>query len=270
MVVGVGLLPLLYPWQAQASAVSGKISGGYELLNQGWVEAKNPKLHRFTWREPSPTVRAKYRKLYAHAPRELCIVALGSTPSKAPKKPIALGIGGGRTSKVMLVVAPGTVIEMQNRDPFPHRPYVVKLATFTPAVIRSQGTRQWTVPDSGVYEIRDELAPSIRSWVVVEPKMSAISYPDLDGNFTFGNLAPGDYSIRAYFQGKPVGKELAVSVKTLPKMDIKDPLVVAEEPSKKNQDNKRLSHASISLLVCFGGFGVGGKYFCFVSCFLHV
>ena len=161
----------------------------------------------------------------------MCIAAIGSGPAPVSTTTFAFKITGGRTSPVTLVVSPGTVIEFQNRDPFPHRPYIVGQGSFTAADMKSGGVRQWKTPGPGKYELRDELAPSVRSWIVVEANVQGIAYPGRDGSFVFGNLPQGEYTLKAFFAGDPTGRPLTVVVKADAPMELKEALVV-EEPKK--------------------------------------
>lgn len=216
---------------ARSGQVKGKLSGAQQLMNPVWKEAKEATANRFTWREPSPTVRADFRQLFAHAPKEVCIAAIAGAPVNSSAT-IALKITGGRTSPVTLVVAPGTTIEFQNRDPFPHKPFVVGQGSFAAADMKSGSTRQWKVPGPGKYEVRDELAPSVRSFIVVEPNVAAIGFPSRDGTFTLHNVAAGEYTLKAFFNGEPTGKTVAVVVKGDGVTEVKEELVLAE-PEKK-------------------------------------
>ncbi len=82
----------------------------------------------------------------------------------------------------------------------------------TASEIKPGENRQWKVPGPGTYELRDEAFPSVRSWVVVEPSAVARTHPAADGSFAFANLPPGEYTLRAYFSGAPVGAPRAIKV----------------------------------------------------------
>lgn len=209
LLTGLGLM--VSPREARAELVSGKVTGFEKLLNPVWVEAKDPIHHGYSFRELVPTVPAQYRPLFPHIPKELCVAVLAA--SKQPKaKPVLVRVGGGRTTPVTIVVVPGTKLTFKNNDPFDHRLYAPGLETFSPSDTAQGATRQWTVPSEGVFEIRDELAPSVRMWVVGEPKVHAITYPSLSGDFQLNVEEPGDYSVQAYFTGAAVGKPFPVTV----------------------------------------------------------
>lgn len=215
------------PSLALAGQVKGRVSGAEKLLNPVWNEAKDVSARRFTFREPSPTVKAEFRNLFAFAPKEVCIAAVGTEAPSPSNSPTLVTIGGGRTTPVTIVVAPGTRLKFENRDPFPHRLYAVGQGTFLAADQASMASREWTAPGPGTYEIRDELAPSVRAWVVVEPNVTAIAYPGRDGAFAFAELPPGSYTLKAFFKGEPAGKAQAVQV-AAGVMELKEPLQLAE------------------------------------------
>ena len=222
----VGLL--LVPGVALAATIKGQVSGHDRLINPVWAEAAKPGAHRFTWREPSPTVRAEFRQLFGLAPKELCIAAISTADVKPPQVPILVTLGGGRTTPVTIVVTPQTRLRFRNNDPFKHNLFAVNESSFPPSVMAIAAERDWTAPGPGTYELRDHLAPSLRSWVVVLPKVAAIGYPGRDGSFVLNNLQPGDYQLQPYFAGKPIGTPRAV---TIEKKDLdisKQPLPVAE------------------------------------------
>jgi hypothetical protein len=210
--------------------VKGKTVGSGKLLNPVWNEAKDPNLHRFTFREPSATVRPDVRTLTAFLPKELCVAALVPGDGKALGLPYRVVVAGGRTSPVTLVVASGQQLQFENGDPFAHKLYVVggDSKGFSPTETAAGKSRTWTPPGPGKYEIRDQLAPSLRSWIVVEPHVVSVGYPDRKGDFQI-DLQPGTYTLRGYFNGEPVGTELPVTVALGPvEQPLRAPLVVGE------------------------------------------
>lgn len=229
----VAMVLVSLPFVAVAAGpvtVKGKTVGGGKLLNPGWNEARDPKLHRFTFREPSVSVRSDVHLLTAFLPKELCVAALVDGGGKALKAPLRVVIAGGRTSPVTLVVAPTQQIQFENQDPFAHKLYVVGADSkgFAATETAPAKSRTWTPPGPGKYEIRDELAPSVRSWIVVEPHVVSIGYPDRKGDFQI-DLDPGPYKLRGYFNGEPVGAELPITIAPLPvEQPLKLPLAVGE------------------------------------------
>ncbi|MEO7036729.1 MAG: hypothetical protein ABI548_22460 [Polyangiaceae bacterium] len=219
-----GLLAL--PSTADAAHVKGRFEGFRLLQNPVWAEAKDPKNHGYSFREPVPTVRAEYRRPFPHIPKELCLAAIAATPQKA-QPPVLIRVGGGRTTPVTIVVTPGTRLTFQNTDPFKHKLYGVGIKTFMSSETGSGATRDWSVPEAGVFEIRDEAAPSLRMWIVAEPNVATIAYPSMKGEFAVNIQEPGDYILQAYFAGKKVGAPMPVTV------DAKD--VELKAPIKVNQ-----------------------------------
>jgi plastocyanin len=157
-------------------------------------------------------VHSEFRNLYGYAPKEVCMTALAATPQQPPSLPLLITVGGGRTTPVTVVVAPGTRLHFENRDPFAHRLYAVGQSSFPPGDMVAMATRDWTAPGPGKYELRDEISPSVRSWVVVDPHVAMVAYPTAQGVFSFSQLQPGEYTIKAFFAGVPVGAPKSVAV----------------------------------------------------------
>lgn len=224
----LAVIALLAPAVAHAAKVRGRVEGFRNLLNPVWADARDPKSHGYSFREQVPTVRAEFRRLFPHAPKEICVAALAAGPQKATP-PVLVRVGGGRTTPVTLVAPPGTRLTFQNTDPFKHRLYGVGINTFQPADTQRGGSRDWSVPGPGTFEIRDELAPSLRMWVIGEPTVAAIAYPSMKGDFGLTVETPGDYVVQAFFAGKKVGPAIPVKI-DLADVDLsKAPLKVGDE-----------------------------------------
>lgn len=228
----VGAIALI-PVTAWAATMIGAVTGFEHLENPVWKEAKDPKKKGYSFREMVPTVPAKERRLYPHIPKELCLAALAAEP-QSPGAPTLIRVGGGRTTPVTIVVTPGTKLVFENTDPFDHRLYMEGNGEFTANTTTKGGKREWTVPKAGKFEIRDELAPSLRMWVVGEPKVAAITYPSMKGEFKLRPELDGEYRVQAYFAGEPVGE---AEVAALAGRDIKlKPIVVAQPPKKADKE----------------------------------
>ncbi len=217
--------PLVLTSDALAGALRGRLTGQDKLFPDVYAEAAKPDAHRYTWREPSPTVRADYFKLTANPSRDICIGAFNSS-TNAAHEAILLRVTGGHTIPTTIVVTPGTHISFENRDPFPHRLYQVGNDSWKAEDLAQNGHREWTATGAGVFEFRDQLFPSVRTFVVVDPQVAEVAYPSAQGAFGM-NLPDGEYTLKAFFQGKQVGKPVNVVVKGRP-LELKDPLNVAE------------------------------------------
>ena len=214
---------------AAPGTVKGRIVGQEKLVPDVYAEAAKPDSHRYTWREPSPTVDAKFRVAAANPSRDICLAAI-STQTQGAHEAYGIRVTGGRATPSTIVVSPGTRLVFENVDPFPHKLYLASggaASTFKPDPMPGGARRDFTAPGQGRLEFRDETTPSLRMWVVVDPQASEIAYPGRDGAFAF-QLSPGDYVVRAFFQGKQVGKSLSVAVKDKQTFDLKDPLNVSE------------------------------------------
>lgn len=235
----VGVLSAVAALSLASSSDAAKVRGvvaGFKLLrNPVWMEAQDASRHAFSFREAVPTVPATARQLYPFIPKELCVAAL-SAEKQAPPPPVLIRIGGGRTAPVTIVVPPLTKLSFQNTDPFPHRLYGYNLPSFSPSDTGRGANRDWTVPAAGVFEIRDEAAPSLRMWVIGDDNVAAIAYPSLKGEFQLSINQPGDYQVQAFFSGKKVGPAIPIKVTTTDIDMGKTPLIVAKKESTPGKD----------------------------------
>lgn len=221
-------LGLVMSSSALGAKVVGSITGYMNLENPVWAEAKDPEKKGYSFREMVPTVPAKYRKLYPHIPKEVCL-ALVAGAAQPKGEATLIRVGGGRTTPGTIVVTPGTKLVFKNTDPFTHRLHAVGVSTFSPNDTEKGGTREWTVPGAGTFEVRDELAPSLRMWIVSEPNTAAISYPTMSGEYQLSASEPGDYTVQAYFAGQKVGPAVPVKVDA---RDVKLAPITVGEPKK--------------------------------------
>ncbi|MFO0547778.1 MAG: hypothetical protein U0271_05285 [Polyangiaceae bacterium] len=248
-----------------ATTVKGKVVNTQDLLNPVWNEAKDPASHRYTFREPSPSVPAEFRVLRGHISKELCVVAMSDDQAKPLNKPIRIVIEGGRTSFVTFVVAPGQELVFENHDPTAHSLYGVDPASGLTKTVQAAdsgtpSTRTWTPPGPGKWEIRDELSPSLRSWIVVDPKLAkegdsskgiATTFPNRKGEFeVLLDLDPAKkYTLQAFYNGEAVGTALPIEIKPVNNaapatIDLPAPLKAGEDktpapdPTKKDEPKK--------------------------------
>jgi len=232
--IALSLALLAAPGAAFAATVTikGKAVGTAKLLNPVWNEAKDTKSNRYTFREPSATVRNEVRTLTGYLPKELCIAALAEKGT-ALKVPLRVIIAGGRTTPVTLVVAEGQQVQFDNQDPFPHKLYDTGNKGLQPVETAAGKNRTWTPPGPGKYEIRDKLAPSVRSWIVVEPRTAGVGFPDRQGQFAI-DLEPGKYTLRGYYSGEKVGTDLEIVVAPAPAEQLlREPLKAGDEKVEK-------------------------------------
>ncbi|HYQ45380.1 MAG TPA: hypothetical protein VER11_25515 [Polyangiaceae bacterium] len=234
LLLAAGLIAL--PSSADAARVKGRFEGFRALQNPVWAEAKDPKNHGYSFREPVPTVRAEFRRPFPHIPKELCIAAIATGAQKA-QPPVLIRVGGGRTTPVTLVVTPGTRLTFQNTDPFKHKLFGVGIKTFAASDTGPGATRDWSVPGPGVFEIRDDAAPSLRMWIVSEPNLAQAAYPSMKGDFSLNIQEPGDYVLQAYFAGKKVGPATPVTVAAAD-VELKGPIKVNDSSAAADDKAK--------------------------------
>ncbi|MDP8998910.1 MAG: hypothetical protein M3O46_02235 [Myxococcota bacterium] len=209
-----------------SAVVRGKVVGWDKLTPQVYADAAKNDSHRYTWREPSPTVKQEFRRLSANVSRDVCITALGSGPTQ-PHEPLSVKLTGGRMTPATVVLSPGSRLSFKNVDPFSHVLYEANSAQWAANETAPGSSREWAASAPGLHEIRDQLFPSMAMYVVVDPAVAEFTFPDRDGAFSM-SLAPGEYALKAFFDGKQVGKELAaVRVGERGVFELREPLSLA-------------------------------------------
>jgi plastocyanin len=208
-------------------AIRGKVTGWEKLIPQVYADAAKGDSRHYNWREPSPTVKQDFRKLSANVSREVCVAAFGGGTAQ-PHEPIIVKITGGRLSPSTLVLSVGSRISFKNADPFPHVLFEVEDPKWGPNPTGPSSSREWAATAPGVHTIRDQLYPSMVMRVVVDPAAADFAVPDHDGAFNLP-VAPGEYTVKVFFDGKQVGKEVdAVKVGERP-IELKEPIAVGGE-----------------------------------------
>jgi plastocyanin len=189
------------------ATIKGKVLGLDKLSPQVYAEAAKYDSRRYNWREPSPTVKQEFRKLTANPARDVCVVALSNAAPQA-HEPVAVKVTGGRMTPATIVLSPGSRLSFKNVDPFPHELYETGGDKWAPNVTAPGSSREWAASAAGVHEIRDQLFPSVVMYVVVDPAAVEFAFPDREGSFSM-TLPAGEYTFKAFFDGKPVSREMA-------------------------------------------------------------
>jgi hypothetical protein len=207
------------------ATLKGRIAGWEKLLPQIYADAAKNDSRHYTWREPSPTVKQEFRRLSANESRDICVAAFNGAAPQA-HEPLAVKVTGGRMTPATVVLSPGSRLSFRNFDPFTHILYEAGNDKWAPNPTGPGSTREWSASAAGLHEIHDQLFPSVVMYVVVDPGVVEFAYPDRDGNFSMV-LQQGEYTIRAFFDGKQVGKEaFLVRVGDRGFVDLKEPLMV--------------------------------------------
>ncbi len=98
--------------------VRGKVTGWDKLVPQVYAEAAADP-HRYTWREPSPTVKTEFRRLSANVSRDVCIVATSAAQS-ASARAARRAAHRRRLTPSTLVLSPGSRLSF-SRTSIPSR-----------------------------------------------------------------------------------------------------------------------------------------------------
>ena len=197
-------LVLAIPGIALGAQVKGEADWLEKLMNPVWSEAKDgtPSLHL------ARTVADRasdLRNLAAFLPKELCVAAIASTAQQAPAIPYLITVGGGRTTPVTVVVAPGTRLHFENRDPFPHNSSVSVSRRSRPGRCPRWRPR---LDGAGARQIRNSRR-ALAERSQLGRRRSERRRDRVPGSEAFHHPAacPGEYTVRAFFSGARWGAE---------------------------------------------------------------
>jgi hypothetical protein len=190
--------------------LKGKVDGFQNLVSETQSAATKSEAHRFQWRESSPSVKPEFRTKGVDPSQHVVVALLAARPVAA--LPTAVTLAGLGYLPATVVVAPSTALRFTNTDVFPHKPIVVGVPEWKAEAVAPTGRRDWTAPATpAVFELRDGAFPSARGFLVVEQNVVATAMPAADGSFTLDAPA-GEYTLRAYFEGKAVGDARTVTI----------------------------------------------------------
>jgi hypothetical protein len=182
----VAAVALSYGPTVDAGPLKGRITGKRSSFPTCTSRRSKPDSHRFTWREPSPTVRAEFRALSGNPSRDLCIAAFSAraAPPPEPTTRSSCASPAGTPSPPPSSSRPGRGSPSRITIPFLTASSSPAAPTWGAETIETTRRREWSAPPgAGRYEFRDELFPSVRTYVVVDPQVVDIAYPGRDGAF---------------------------------------------------------------------------------------
>jgi hypothetical protein len=204
--------------------VKGKVVGWEKLVPQVYADVAKSDSHRYTWREPSPTVKQDFRRLAGNVSRDVCIAAFGGTAQA--HEPLGVKVTGGRITPSTIALSPGSRLSLKNEDPFAHVLYEAGNPAWAPNPTAPGSSREWAAGAPGVHQIRDQLFPSVIMYVIVDTAAVEYAFPDREGSFAMA-LPPGEYVLKAFFDGKQVGKDVSgVHVGERGGFEVKEPIAV--------------------------------------------
>ena len=188
-----------------AVGVKGKVTGWEKLLPQTYAEAaeRPPPLH------VARAVADGEAGLPQAVGQRRRATSASSPSAPAPRRPTSpwsVKLTGGRLTPATIVLSPGSRLSFKNADPFPHVLYEVGNDKWAANPTAPGSTRDWAAHDAGAARHPRPALPErrhVRRRSI--PNAVEFAMPDRDGAFAMA-VPPGDYTLKAFFEGKQVGK----------------------------------------------------------------
>lgn len=139
------------------------------------------------------------------ASREIAVVLTGSAP--ADQTGLNVVLYGGSLLPSTIVVRVGATVSIENQDEIAHELYAVGLKAFGAEAISPRGRRAINFKEAGSWVLRDQLVPHARGYLHVLPDLVSVASVEKDGSFKFGDVAPGDYTLRVFDGAKEIASK---------------------------------------------------------------
>lgn len=131
------------------------------------------------------------------APRELSVVLVGKGEVKLPDR-LEVAFDGGSLLPSTLVVRVGTTVLFKNDDEVAHELFAPGFAPLAAEATSPRGRRSVQLNETGSWPLRDKLIPHLAGHLHVLSDLLAVAQVDASGGFSFGEIAPGTYTLKVF------------------------------------------------------------------------
>lgn len=180
--------------QVSAGDVRGTVRTNEELKQKN-IEAVRPPY----WQEWNGFIDPK--KQTVDFPREVSAALIGPVASKDG---VTVSLRDGTLTPSTIVAQYGTTLRIRNDDDFAHELYVEGLKGFDAIQTSPGSTRSVQLEKTGVFALRDKLAPYVHGNLHVVAKLTQVVNPNSDGSFAFKEVPPGEYTVKVFRADKEV------------------------------------------------------------------
>lgn len=136
--------------------------------------------------------------------RELAVVLVSDSvqpkPGQDPAR-VEVAFSGGALLPSTIAVRVGTTLLIRNDDEIGHELYAPELQGLSAEPTTARGRRSIALKTPGSWPLRDRLLPHLHGHLHVLPDLVAIGTLDAGGQYSFGDVAPGMYTLKV-FQGE--------------------------------------------------------------------
>jgi hypothetical protein len=220
------VLPLaVFLGAAHAGDLKARVTGTEHIRPSALASATAADKKLYTLREFDPLVPAKYTNLSARPDKDITLAIYGAGDNTAFGAGAVIRLAGGRAVPSTVVIPPGVAVFFRNDDPFSHH-------LVGPDLDRelNPGESHKLETKGKLSEFTDTLVPSVKIFVTLEDGVIANRWPNYDGTVRITDMADGEYTIKAFFEGQA---KTAVTFRVPAKgaVDLKEPIAVAAAAS---------------------------------------
>jgi hypothetical protein len=211
---------------ARAGDLKARIAGYEALRPQALASAVASNPHAFTWRLFDRLVAEKYTALSADPEKDVTIAVYGEGPHRFGLE-ARIRLAGGRATPATIVIPAGVPITFVNDDPFLH----TLVSGDVKRDLKPGETHKISPKGKGLLTFTDSQAPGVKAFVVIEDGVIMNIAPGRDGSIKLADPLPGNYVLKAFFEGNAKTTSPTMEVKAAASTELKDPLVVGTVPT---------------------------------------
>ena len=201
-----GMILCLIAQSSWATKLSGKVIVTAKMRTElSKIERDKGESHReYYWNEPNGIIPVK--PPVVDPSKDIAVVIFKEGASDpGPDELFTVKVHAGSLEQNVIVTRPGSTLRFLNVDPFDHELYSPKLIGFKPERQSNGAFRPIQFSQEGVFAVQCKLMPHFSGHVVVT-KATYIAEVRKDGTFATGDLKPGNYTAKVFFDGKWIYK----------------------------------------------------------------
>lgn len=188
--LALAIVTALFVSTAQAAEVNGKL-----LLGAYKPAQETPTRAPYHWEIENGFKEVERDRI--DAPRELAVVLVGDGDAPDLAK-VEIPVSGGELLPSTVVVRQGATLSIRNDDEIAHELVAEGLDGFSAEPTSPRAKRSINLAKAGAWPLRDRLVSHARGYLHVLPNLVAVATVDADGNYKFGEVAPGKYTLKVF------------------------------------------------------------------------
>lgn len=192
------------------SAWAADIRGQLRFSSELQARPPTPTAERsFFWDEWNGLLEPAPRRVDVTREFTAVLTGEGTVPSRVTAR-----LTGGQFYPTTIVARAATTLVIENTDPCAHELFA-EHPEWIAVQTEAGNSRTVRMPTTGKWLLRDKLYSHVEAHLIVLEDLVAVGELTRDGNYTFGDVAPGNYTLKVFHRGEEMASR-AVTVGNAP------------------------------------------------------